>query len=377
MFFAAKRTIRTCVFLACLLGLAGPTAAQVRIKDITSVEGFRSNQLTGIGLVTGLNGTGGKGPVTRRALQNMLQSMDFRADPSQRLSVGTDTQLRTDNVAVVMVKANLPIFAKPGSQIDVTVSAIDDSKSLQGGVLMLTPLRGLDGNDYAIAEGAITIGGFSFEGQAASVQKNHPLTGTIPNGASVEAEVPFEFGDLGSFRLLLRHPDFANARQIADVISSRFPGSAYAEDAGTVNVLIPVDRRLDIVSFVSECQTLTVTPDLAAKVVINERTGTVILGSHVKIAETAIVHANLAVITTETPEVSQPAPFSDGTTQIVPRTAMEVVEERKPIMVLNETVTVGDLAQALNSLGVAPRDLSSIFQSLKASGALHAELELR
>ena len=360
-----------------MVGCGSSVVADVRIKDITTVEGFRINQLTGIGLVTGLNGTGGKSTVTRRMLQNMLQTYGLRSDPNQRLTVLNDTRLRTDNVAVVEIKVNLPVFAKPGQTLDVLVSSIDDSKSLQGGTLMVTPLRGLDGCDYAVASGPVTIGGFSFEGQAAQVQKNHPTTGTIPNGATVEAEVPFEFGELGSFRLLLRNADFQNARQIAEVVNKTYPGTAFAEDAGSVKVLVPTERRLDMVAFVSECQQIRVSPDMAAKVVINERTGTIVFGRNVRISQTAVVHANLAVITTESPEVSQPAPFSDGTTEVVPRTTLEVVEEKRAIQVLEDTVTVADLAAALNALGVTPRDLSSIFQQLKAVGALHAELEMR
>ncbi len=360
-----------------LLLVAGPRvthAAHVRIKDITTVEGVRVNTLIGMGLVTGLNGTGGTSPVTREYAMNMLQRFGLRADPAIRRAIRTDTKQRTNNLSVVTVTAELPIFAKPGSRIDVTVAAFDDATSLQGGILITTPLVGVDDTVYATASGPISVGGFSFSGDAATVQQNHPTTGRAPNAGIVEMEVPNHFAEQGNYRLLLQTADFKTAGRVSDAINAVFPNSALAVDAGTIQVLLPESFLNDPACFIGEVENLQVVPDVKARVVINERTGTVIVGEHVKISRVAITHANLSVITSETPTVSQPAPFSEGETTVVPRTQVDVTEGSRPVSVVDEPVTVGDLAQALNALGVTPRDLSSIFQQLKATGALHAEL---
>ncbi len=362
------------------LGLSGSACAQVRIKDLTTIEGVRTNQLTGVGLVTGLNGTGGTSPITREFAANLVQRFGVRIGPVGRLTIPTNTKQRTDNVSVVLVTADLPVFAKPGSRIDVTVSTYDDAESIQGGVLVLTPLEGADGLVYAVASGPVSVGGgFTFGGDAATVQKNHPTTGRIPNGATVERVVPIpEFAACGHIRLLLRQDDFSNAvSQIALAINQFFPGTASAVDAGTVRVLVPPDYQFDHISFISDVRSITVHPDVNAKVVINERTGTLIVGEHVRISPVAITHANLAVTTGETPEVAQPAPFSRGVTAVVPRTQLDVIEDRQPMHVIPGTSTVGDLAAALNVLGVTPRDLSAIFQQLSAAGALHAEVKIQ
>lgn len=365
-----------------LAGLVGDwacraRAAEVRIKDITEVVGVRSNPLTGMGLVVGLNGTGGSSPATRRFAQNMLQRFGLRADPDARARIETDTKQKTDNMSVVVVTASLPPFARNGAAIDVTVSAFDDAKSLQGGTLILTPLVGADGEVYAVADGPISIGGFSFEGQAASVQKNHPTVGRIPNGATVERELPDCVGRDGRVQWSLKSPDFETARRIAEQVILRSPVSARVLDAASVELSIPDDMRDDVPGLLGLLGGLTIVPDQPAKVVINERTGTVIVGSQVKVSSVLITHANLAVITTEAPAVSQPAPFSEGATTVVPRTQVDVIEEKAAVTLVPESTTVGDIAQVLNSLGVAPRDLSAIFQSLKEAGALHAELEFR
>ena len=374
-----SRETWTWIVLLCGLIAVVPhaSAGEVRIKAITSVEGVRINQLTGMGLVVGLNGTGGTNPITRQFAQNLVQNFGQRADPMQRLAVALDMMQRTDNLSVVTVTADLPIFAREGSLLDVTVAAFDDAESLNGGTLIATPLFGADDCVYAVASGPISTGGFSFSGDAGNVTKNHPTTGRISNGATVEKRVHHEIGRGGSFRLLLRQADFETARRMVQVINAQFPGTAAAQDAGTVNVLIPSEFQLDPVAFVGLVRSLTVVPDAVPRVVINERTGTVVVGQEVQISSVAIAHANLAVVTSESPEVSQPAPFSDGVTAVVPRTDIRVSEEKRPVVVLGQTTTVGELAEALNLLGVTPRDLSAIFQQLDAAGALHADLEFQ
>lgn len=352
-----------------------PCRAEVRVKDITTVAGVRSNQLVGMGLVTGLNGTGGKNPETRQFAVNMLQRFGLRADPTLRAQLRNDSKLKTGSLSVVVVTADLPAFAKKGSKLDVTVSTFDDASSLQGGQLIMTPLVGVDDNVYAVASGPVTIGGFSFEGDAGSVQKNHPTTGRLVGGATVEKETCSPIGEDGIVRLLLQESDYETASRVGQAINIVYPESARVADAGTIEIMVPMRHQFDVPGFLSLIGQLPVRPDVKARVVINERTGTVVIGAKVKLSPVLITHANLAVITSETPVVSQPAPFSEGETVIVPRTDLQVIEEKNPVSLIDETATVGDLARALNALGVTPRDLSSIFQQLKAAGALHADLE--
>ncbi|MGI9516989.1 MAG: flagellar basal body P-ring protein FlgI [Pirellulaceae bacterium] len=377
-FFALLCPTLTLLALSLIATRVSPvSAAEVRIKDIITVQGDRVNKLTGMGLVTGLDGTGGTSPVTRQFAQNMLQRFGLRADPRLRELIRTDTQEKTDNLSVVVVTAELSPFAKIGSRIDVTVSAFDDAESLQGGTLVMTPLVGVDKEIYAMASGPLTIGGFSFSGDAASVQKNHPTTGRVVNGAVVEEEIPAFIGATHCLRFLLRDADFETARRITEAINIHIPDTAKTLDAGTVEVHPPNDIE-DVQGFIGKIGLLSVVPDVPARVVINERTGTVVLGSKVRIDKVAITHGNISVTTSETPVVSQPAPFSErGRTEVVPRTDISAEEENRSMQVIDEPVTVGDLARALNALGVTPRDLSAIFQNLKASGALHAELEFK
>ena len=349
----------------------------VPIQDLTSIEGFRVNRISGLGLVVGLNNTGGKSPLTGEFLANYLDRVGNRIDPVLRAQLQRGRSFPTGNLSVVYVTARLPVFTGPGEEIDVLVSAFDDAKSLQGGTLIETDLLGIDNKIYARAGGPLSVGGFSFGGDAASVQKNHPTTARIVKGAMVEEALRFRLPDPTSFHLYLNHDNYQTAARIASAINSEFPTAAFPVDAGKVRISIPQPFRKEPVPFIAWIQSLPVEPDIPAKVVINERTGTVVIGSNVRISSVAITHANLAVITTETPEVSQPAPFSEGETTVVPRTGVDVVEETKPVQVFGETVTVGDLAQALNALGVTPRDLSAIFQQLKAVQALHADLELQ
>ena len=241
----------------------------------------------------------------------------------------------------------------------------------------MTPLNGLDGTTYAMASGQISIGGFSFTADAAAIQQNHPTTGRVPNGAILEEDIVTDVSSDGRYRLLLNHPDFETARRITGEINLRFPLTARTIDAGAVSIVVPGDWLGDIAGFIGELNGLIVVPDVRAFVVVNERTGTVILGNNVRISRVAITHGNLSVITNEQPQVSQPGPFADGETAVVPRSQMDVIQEDRALMILEQSTTVGDLANGLNALGVSPRDLSSIFQQLKESGALHADLQFK
>ena len=362
-----------------ILGMASfgvnASAAGVRIADITDVEGVRTNTLTGIGLVTGLAGTGGDTPLTREVAANLVRRFGMRMDPALRELIRDDTKQSTDNMSVVVLTAELPAFARPSNRIDVTVSTYDNAESLLGGVLVMSPLFGVDGQVYATAAGSISIGGFSFSGDAGGGQKNHPTTGRIANGAIVEKTVEHCLENKETVNFLLRTANFQTASRITEAINRFAPMSAQSLNAGIVSVKFPPLE--DPVEFVSEIQQLKVIPDLEARVVINERTGTVVIGENVRISKVAITHANLTVVTSETPQVSQPEPFSDGQTVVVPRTDVQVTEGDRAIQVLESTTTVGDLAAALNLLEVTPRDLSSIFQQLKTIGALHAKLEFQ
>ena len=372
--------LRTLAALCLTLTLSTLSAAGgeplVRIRDITQIAGEHPNQITGMGLVIGLAGTGGNSQTTKQFALNLLQKMGNRADPGLRENIQR-SQEKTDNMSVALVSATLSPHAKNGQRMDVTVSAFDNAKSLTGGFLVATELYGADGEVYVIASGPISLNGGDFGGTAASVTKNHPTTGRIPMGGTVEAEVPCTVFRNGIFELLLRSPHYLTAMNIATAINLYSPGSALVRDPATVAVRLPASAMEDQFRFVAECQELTVTPGSIARVVINERTGTIVIGSDVRLSQVAITHGNLIVSTVETPEVSQPAPFSNGETKIVPRTSVDVTEPGGVINVIDQNVTVGDLAASLNALGVSPRDLSSIFQMLKESGALHAELELK
>jgi flagellar P-ring protein precursor FlgI len=354
-----------------------PAATPVRLKDITTVQGERTNVLVGLGLVTGLAGTGGKNPITREFIVNLSQRFGIRAEPDLIARLRTDTTDKSDNTSVVVVMAQLPFNKRKGEKVDVIVSCMDDAKNLAGGVLGPTPLAAVDGEIYALAFGAISTGGFSFSGEAASVQKNHPTSGRIPDGAQVEKETCNQIGRDGKINLVLRQPDYSTVCRAKDAINATIPDVASVLDSGTLCLTIPVERATDIPAFLADIGELRVTPDGIAKVIINERTGTVVVGDNVRLSRVLVTHANLSVMTGEAPEVSQPNPFGQGETTTVPRSQVDVVEEKKALTVVDEQATVADLAHSLNALGVTPRDLSSIFQQLKAAGALHAELELK
>jgi flagellar P-ring protein precursor FlgI len=369
-------TIRTGILTAlALLATVSSTFAGVRIKDITDLEGARSNQLVGFGLVVGLKGTGSKGLFTQKVAVDMLQRFDVSNNPLGQAA------FKSSNISAVMVTADLGPFARRGSRIDVIVSAFDDATSLAGGVLIETPLRGADKVDYAVAQGPVIVNGFSFtasggtgDGTVASADKNHPTVGRMTSGATVEREARGKIVCNGQLRLLLREADYATSKLIATAINSRFPAAAFAIDAGTVQIYVPADQLTDAVNFISEIGHIEVTPDVAAKVVINERLGTLVAGQMVKISTVAITHGNLSIITYNEPIASQPLPYSRGKTVVLPRGQVNVTEQNNVVRVLPETMTVGELAHALNSLGATPRDLISILTTLKQAGALHAEV---
>lgn len=354
------------------MALTVSAQASSRIKDLVDFEGIRDNQLVGYGLVVGLNGSGdtlNNAPFTRQSLQAMLE----------RLGVNTrDTDLRTANVAAVMVTSNLPPFATQGTRIDVTVSALGDATSLQGGTLLVTPLHGADGEVYAVAQGPVAVSGFKAQGEAASITRGVPTVGRIANGAIVEREIVFHLAQQRSLRLALRNPDFTTARRIATAINA-FTASytARALDPATVRLDLPQNFRGDIVSLLVEVEQLRIEPDHTAKVVIDESSGIIVMGRDVRIATVAIAQGNLTVTVTETPQVSQPEPFSEGQTVVVPRTRITADDEnQRRLAVVPEGVTLRDLVDGLNALGIGPRDMISILQAIKAAGALQAQIEV-
>lgn len=345
-------------------------AQGVRIKDIAHVEGIHPNPLVGYGLVVGLNGTGDKKGTefTIRSVVNMLRRLGVQVDPSL---------VNVKNVAAVMVTATLPPFAPKGTRLDVVVSSIGDATSLQGGTLLLTPLRGPDGEVYAVAQGPLSIGGFVGGGGANQVQKNHPTTGRIPRGAVVEREIPFPLEGQQVFYLDLHQRDFTTARNIARSINQALGGAlAHAEHPGRVRVEIPPEYQDRVVDLVAAVESLPVQVDSAARVVLNERTGTVVLGGNVQIRTVAVSHGNLIVQIRTRFEVSQPGPFSQGQTVVVPQQEVQVEEPQARVFLIEETATVEDLVRALNAVGVTPRDLIAILQAIEAAGALQGELQL-
>ena len=346
---------------------ATTTSVGARLKDIAVVQGVRPNDLIGYGVVTGLNGTGDSTVVSRQLLGNLLERLHLTAGA---------TALNAKNIAAVMVSASLPSFAKEGSAIDVTVSSYGDAKSLAGGILLFTPLKGADGEVYAIAQGPVSVGGYSFSGAGGQAQKNHPLVGRIPDGATIERETQTRVLHDGLIALTLRHPDFTSAQRLADAINKAHQGSAKAVDSASVQVEVPEEfqSKDTIVQFISRIEDILVVPDAVAKVIINERTGTIVAGSFVRIHRVAVSHGNLTLSISESAKVSQPNPFSDGQTVVTPETTIDANEEESQLYVLEEGVSVETIAQALNALGATSRDMICIFQALKAAGALHAQL---
>ena len=366
------RTLWVVLVVALVCCVPAGAGATSRIKDLANIEGVRQNQLIGYGLVVGLNGTGdtlNNIPFTKQSLTAMLE----------RLGVNIRGQtIRTGNVAAVMVTANLPAFGTQGTRIDVTVSAMGDSKSLQGGTLLVTPLLGADGNVYAVAQGSLAIGGFQAEGEAAKITRGVPTVGRIANGALIEREIEFTLNRLNQLRLALRNPDFTTAKRIAAAIND-YIGSPTAEpiDQSTVVITVPTKSTANIVSFLTEVEQLQIEPDLPARIVIDERSGVVVIGRDVRVSMVAVAQGNLTVTVSETPEVSQPAPFARrGTTRVVPRTSIGVQEDGKKMFVVREGVSLQQVVDGLNAMGIGPRDLITILQAIKAAGAIQADIEV-
>jgi flagellar P-ring protein precursor FlgI len=351
--------------------MAASVAHAIRIKDLASFEGVRDNQLVGYGLVVGLNGSGDSDQ-TRFQIQSVVNMLE-------RMGVTTSlSDIKVKNVAAVMVTATLPPFAKQGNRLDVLVSSMGDAKSIAGGTLIMTPLKGADNQVYAVAQGSILTNSFAFGGQAATAQKNHPTAGQVPNGALVERELPNTLAGKSVLNLNLNNADFTTASRIVTAINDKFKSAvAVSSDPGSVTLTIPEAYANRAVEFVASLERLEVKPDLQAKVVLNERTGTIVMGENVRISTVAITHGSLSLVIKETPQVSQPAPLSRvGETKVVPRTELKVEEENRRLMVLQEGASIGDVVRALNLLGVTPRDLISILQAVKAAGALQAELSI-
>jgi flagellar P-ring protein FlgI len=354
-----------------LSALAVPGAWGARLKDIATLKGVRTNQLIGYGLVVGLNGSGdGAGTkFTVQSLVNMMERMGVHVLPEQ---------VKVNNVAAVMVTADLPPFAREGSKLDVLVSSVGDAKSLQGGTLLLTPLRGVDSNIYGLAQGALLVGGFSTGGQAGGgVQKNHPTVARIPGGASIEREVPFEFNSLDDLVIILHQPDFTTALRVSEAINAEqaYP-IAFPADAGTIRVDVPSEFRKNLVGLMASLEQVTVSPDSRAKITVDERTGTVVIGENVRISSVAIAHGNLSVQIKEYEDVSQPLPFSRGETVVTRDSEVSAEEEERQLIIMPEGTSLGELVKALNAIGISPRDLIAVFRAIKAAGALQADLEV-
>lgn len=363
----------TAIILVASFAVVQPATSASRIKDIVDVEGIRDNLLVGYGLVVGLNGTGDtlrNAPFTQQSLTAMLE----------RLGVNTrGSQLKTANVAAVMVTANLPAFAAQGTHIDITVSALGDATNLQGGVLLVTPLMGADGQVYAVSQGSVSTGGFAAQGEGASVVRGVPTNGRIANGAIVEREIEFKLADLKSLRLSLRNPDLTTAVRVADAVNS-FLGiqTATADNPTTVNLVVPQSYNGNVVNLLTDIEQLRVEPDLPARVVIDEGSGIIVMGQDVRVSKVAIAQGNLTISVNEAPQVSQPAPFSSqGQTVVVPRTTIGVDEEKgRQLALVDGSISLKELVDGLNALGVNPRDMISILQAIKSAGALQAEIEV-
>lgn len=348
-------------------------AVASRIKDLVMISGVRENQLVGYGLVVGLAGDGDKNPVyTIQSIANMLQKFGVTVPAAT---------LAAKNVAAVIVTAEIRPFMKSGSRLDITVSSMGDAKSLQGGVLLQTPLQGADGKTYAVAQGALVLGGFSAGTSGAggaNVQKNHPTVALVTGGALVEKEIPMQIVQNNHIDLLLREPDFTSAARMAQVINGFYPELAHAMDLSTIRVQLPKGWEDSPVDFIARIESLEVTPDTSARIIINERTGTIVATSNIKISSCAVAHGELTITISSTVDVSQPAPFSQGgTTTAVPRTDTKVNEPKASLITLPDMPSIEKVAAGLNALGVTPRDIMAIFQAMKQAGALQAELVLK
>jgi flagellar P-ring protein precursor FlgI len=366
--FGLSRKYITVIVVAVVVILSGTVAESARLKDIAFFEGVRSNQLIGYGLVVGLEGTGDKsGAVyTNQSVANMLNKIGMKINPGD---------LSIKNTAAVIVTAELPPFSKKGARIDVLVSSIGDAKSLQGGTLLVTPLKSHDGKVYAVAQGPVSMGGFVAGIGGATISKNHQTVAKVPGGAFIEKEVPFSLAGKSELFLIFRHPDFTTAKSAADEINNALGGAmATARDGGSVAIVVPAEYRNNIVDFIAKIEKLTIKEDTISRVVVNERTGTVVMGKNVTISTVAVSHGDITIQINTDSEVSQPGAFSAGRTVVTDITDVQVFEKPASLVLLKQTITLGEVVTALNEVGVTPRDLVAILQALKAAGALQAEL---
>jgi flagellar P-ring protein FlgI len=365
--------LHTFILLSCLIGFSSPSHAE-RIKDIASIEGVRPNQLIGYGLVVGLDKSGDNGgpslPITAQTLSNMLRQFGIQTDPLSLL------QMKANNIATVAVQAELPAFAKPGMAIDVTVSSIGNSKSLRGGSLLMTPLKGVDGQVYAIAQGNLVVGGMTAAGKdGSSITVNNPSAGRISGGGLVEKTVPTSFSDNEAMVFNLHHADFTTANRMAESINKLLgANTAKAIDATSVRVNAPTDSNQKVM-FASVVENVNVDMDEApARVIVNSRTGTVVVSSKVRVMPAAVTHGSLVVTIDENINVSQPNPLSQGQTAVTPESSVKMKEEKNRMFAFKPGVSLDDLVNAVNQVGAAPSDLVAILEALKSAGALHAEL---
>jgi flagellar P-ring protein precursor FlgI len=367
--------IRLAAFIlgAALMAAPAPVLAFSRVKDLTEIEGIRDNMLIGYGLVVGLNRTGDSlqnAPFTQESIQTLLE----------RLGVNTRGEtMQTKNVAAVMVTANLPAFASTGTRIDVSVSAMGDAKDLQGGTLLVTPLFGADGQTYAVSQGPVAVGGFAAQGEAASVTRGVPTAGRIANGAIVERETGFHLAGMEQLKLSLHNPDLTTATRIAQAVNTYLGGSmATASDPANVELRVPANYPGGVMGLLTDIEQVKVDPDQPAKVIIDQTSGVIVMGADVRINTVAIAQGNLTIRVTETPQVSQPSPFSNtGTTEVVPRTSIQIDDSKgNKMAVLNPGISLQSVVDGLNALGVGPRDIISILQAIKAAGALQADIQV-
>jgi flagellar P-ring protein FlgI len=357
--------------MALIAVMPRPGGAQILLRDLVSIEGVRSNQLVGYGLVVGLQGSGDtllNSQFTQHSIIAMLERMGVNV---------TGLQLLTRNTAAVVVSATLPAFSRQGTPVDVQVSSLGDAKSLLGGTLIVTPLLAADGEVYAVAQGPVVVGGFQASGAAQSIKQGVQTSGRVPNGGTVEREVQNTLDDLPTLRLALRTPDFTTANRIEEAINAQFGArTAVASDLGTVDVQVPPQYIHRVTALLARIERIPVKPEVPARVVIDEKSGTIVVGADVKLDPVAVTHGNLVVRVTETPQVSQPLPFSNGTTVVVPNTQVEINDQSdQHLKVLHRATTLQTLVDGLNALGLGPRDLIQVLNALKASGALHAQLE--
>lgn len=363
------KTLGAFVFSLLMLLLSASIAHAARLKDIADVEGVRGNHLLGYGVIVGLNGTGDKQGAlfTSQAVSNLLERAGIRVNP-------TDLK-RLANVAAVTITATLPPFARPGQKLDVTLSSLGDSTTLQGGTLLMAPLRGPDGKVYAVAQGPVSVGGFSVEGGNDKAQKNHPTVGRISQGALVERHIPFDLFAAGTVRIVLREPDFVTITRVEEAVN-QFLGPRRAKAIDSSSVTFPLDQASgqSPIQLIAQLEELSIEPDVPARIVINERTGTIIMGEQVKISNVALAHGNLNIAIRSETQVAQPGPLAGGQTAVVENRDVTVGEENGELRVVENAVSLRQVVRALNTIGATPRDLIAIFQALQRAGALQAEL---